>query len=559
MLQGSRAPSSLSAAYFGDSRCRSIWQWQLVIAFTIVTISAAIAALVPTRLVDWHFTVGTLAIILITVCSLTVSWHRVGRHGVLALPVLDAIAIGVIAGGETQVATFLWALPVAWVASYYSTGYLIGVLSMIGVLRIFNLFTLGLSAESVINMVILLITLTFVGLVTAVGAERNRSARRLLRAQTERLAHALQRMNDQKARTSRLLDSLDTGIARVGPRGVLDTSNAAFHRIFALPATAQLHPTPAVEYRTRRGAAVPADETTIARAARGELFQGEVVWLFGLDGQWRAVRASTKKIDHGMVTGDGLLLIVEDVTESLDPRAGEDATRRTISHELRNPLTAILGHIDLLLERPDLDAGMRAQLDVVEHAGSRMEQLIDQALTSRPRLGDDDVDFDLAAVAAASVRAFAPAADGAGVVLRSSLEEPLPLRGDAFRVRQVVDNVVGNAIKYAQRGGRVSVEGSRPHAGEVALIISDTGIGIAAEDLPRIFEREFRTALARERGIPGTGLGLSISRDIIVAGGGRFEVTSEVGQGTQVRIVLPLLTPCDADETTPRHAEEERA
>jgi signal transduction histidine kinase len=387
----------------------------------------------------------------------------------------------------------------------------------------------------------------------AVGSERNRSSRRLLRAQSDRLAHALGRVNEQKARNRRLLDSLDIGIARVGAGGLIEVSNDAFHTIFALDAAAQFHPTRAVEYRSRRGEPVPAGATAIARASRGELFADEIVWLFGLDGQWRAVKTSTKAIGHGLITGDGLLLVVEDVTASIDPQAGREATRRMISHELRNPLTAVLGHIDLIIERPDIDDGVREQLEVVERAGERMQQLINHALSVPTRNADEaGVDFDLADLARSSLEGFAPAADSAGVVVEAMLDEKLCVCGDAFRLRQVVDNIVGNAIKYAQRGGRVSVQGFRPSDGEVALSVSDTGIGISEEDIPRIFEREFRTQAARDSGIPGTGLGLSISRDIVLDQGGRFEVQSEIGQGTTVTVVLPAA----ARSATPDHSRE---
>ncbi len=543
MLRGSRASSSPALHYFGDTRCRSIWQWQLILAFTVVVIVVGVALLTPARLADARFALGVFAIIAISVVALAVPWHRIGATGVLVLPVLDSFAIALIAAGNTAAATFLWVFPVAWVASYYATGVLIGLLSMLGVLHLINLFALGLTVETTINVLILLITLGFVGVIMSVGTERNRSSRRLLSAQSDRLGHALQRVNDQGARNRRLLDSLDIGIARVGAGGLIEISNDAFHTIFALDAAARFHPSRAVEYRTRRGEPVPSDQTAIARASRGELFSDEIVWLFGLDGQWRAVKTSTKAIDYGMVTDDGLLLIVEDVTELADPRAGEDARRRTISHELRNPLTAILGHIDLLLERKDLVDSARTQLEVVEHAGSRMQQLIDDALAiSRERQDDAAVDFDLADIARASLEGFAPAADSAGVTLDVVLDETLCVRGDAFRLRQVVDNVVGNAIKYAQRGGHVSVWGSRPTDGEIALRVSDTGIGISKEDLPRIFDRDFRTELARERGIPGTGLGLSISRDIVAAEGGRLEVQSELGQGTEVTVVLTAVS-----------------
>jgi nitrogen-specific signal transduction histidine kinase len=540
MMTGSRARSSPVVRRFGDARCRSIWQWQLVIAFTVVTIGAGVALLTPTRFIDGRFSAGLALILVISVVSLGVPWHRIGVPGVLMLPLLDIVAISLMATGGVAIATFLWVFPVAWVGSYFSTAILIAVLGLITGIRLFNLVIAGITAETAMNVAVLLITLGFVGVIMSVGSQRNRSARRLLRTQSDRLTRALQRVNEQKARTNRLMNSLDLGMARVGANGLLEVSNETFRTLFALGSAAQQHPIRSVEYRARRGESIPSDRTTIARASRGEHFTDEVVWLFGLDGEWRAVKASTKAIDHGVVTGDGQLLVVEDVTESIDPSASENAKRRTISHELRNPLTAILGHVDLLLEREGLPAAVVEQLHVVERAGGRMQRLIDDALsTPAERADDSGVDFDLAEIARSSLEGFAPAAESSGVAMESGLDEPLRLCGDAFRVRQVVDNVIGNAIKYAQRGGRVSVNGFRPKSDEVALIIADTGIGISEEDLPRIFEREFRTELARARGVPGTGLGLSISREIVLAAGGRFEVESELGQGTRVTVVLP--------------------
>ncbi|PKI90859.1 hypothetical protein CW368_09355 [Actinomycetales bacterium SN12] len=548
MLRGS-ALSPPVPRYFGDSRCRSIWQWQLVIAFTTVATAVGVAALQPTRFGNWQFSVSIVLIIATTIATLSVPWHLLPRAAVFAVPAIDAAMIGLMVAGHTPAATFLWVFPVAWAATYFRTLTLVGMLSLIATIQLVMLLWDGVTITATMGIVISLLSLCFVGLIMRVGSARNRSSRRLLSAQSDRLAHALQRVQEQKARNLRVLDALDVGVARVGSGGVVEVASTAFRSLYALDSSSRLHPSRAVEYRARRGAAVPAAETMIARAGRGELFQDEIVWLFGVDGRWRALKASTKVIDPGD-SADGVLLLVEDVTESVDPRAGEVALRRSIAHELRNPLTAILGHADLLLERDGLDESTRRQLAVIDHAGSRMQQLIDQAL-SVPEAREDDCDrpFDLAEVATASVEGFTPAAEASGVAIEARLFEDLPLHGDAFRLRQVVDNVLGNAIKYAQRGGRVVVHGQREGAGQVRLLVSDNGIGISEEDLPRIFDRQFRTELARQRGIPGTGLGLSISRDIVAEQGGRFEVASELGQGTRVSILLPC--PDDARERTP--------
>lgn len=538
MLTGFRALPASPLRYFGDSRCRSIWQWQLVTALTIVAIGVGVAMLTPARFTDWHFSLGVALLMLVTVAALAVPWHRIGKSVVLVLPVLDALFIFLMAWDHATAIAFLWVFPIAWVGTYFSSAVLIGMLCLVAVLRTLNLLIAGITPDTTINAVMLMITLGFVGVIMAVGAQRNRSSRRLLSGQSDRLLQALQRVNDQKARNIRLLNSLDIGIARVSAAGLVEISNTAFRALLSL-GSAHLQLARPAEYRTRRGAPIPTDQTSIARAARGERIQGEIVWVFGLDGNWRAVRVFTRTIENSIVTGDGLLLILEDVTGEADPVAGENARRRTISHELRNPLTAILGHIDLLLERPDLPDGAYEQLAVVERAGARMRRLIDDALSSPGTRDDEAVEFDLAEIARASLEAFAPTADSSGITLDADLSDGLEVRGDAFRIRQVVDNIVGNAIKYVQRGGRVGVRGSRGD-GEVSLVIADNGIGISEQDLPRIFEREFRTRLAHERGIPGTGLGLSISREIVTTEGGRFEVESELGRGTAVTIVLPM-------------------
>ena len=532
--------SASSVRYYGDSRCRSIWQWQLVLAVTTVTIAAGVAFLTPVLFQDWRFSAGLVMIVVVTSICLGIPWHRVGASGVIVVPVLDAIAVGLLDSKANPLLAILWVFPVAWVASYYSPYALIGMLALVGGSSLLRLFADGAEPQDTINVVILLITLGFVGVIMLVGSSRSRASKRLLQAQSSRIGHALRRVTEQKSRNRQLLDSLDIGIARVKPGGVIEVSNHAFHTLYALDVSPAFRPTSAVEYRARRGAPIPLSETSIARAARGELFSDELIWLFGLDGQWRALKASTRVIEEDRHASDGLLLLIEDVSTQVDPRANQEQTRRTISHELRNPLTAILGHVDLLLERDDVSETMRRQLEVVERAGDRMERLIDEALVTTPHTAEHDaVEFDLADVAHASIEGFAPVAEAQGVSLKVSLDETLPLRGDAFRLRQVVDNVIGNAIKYAQRGGAVTILATHRDENEVALVVTDTGIGISAEDLPHIFEPEFRAQLARERGIPGTGLGLGISRAIVTEQGGRLDVTSELGQGTEVALVLP--------------------
>ena len=532
-----RTPADHSAA-LRSALARSVWQWQLVLACSVGVIATVIAMFVPETYEDPRFVVSLPLILGLTAVALAVPWHHTHRRLALVLPLVDILAIALMDVGSEHPIAFLWMLPIAWIATHFSARVLIFTLVFTATLMIGILCINGLSIDGAINVVVTMVGLGFVAITVAMGAMRNRASKHMLRMQAKRINSALDRVNDQRARNRRVLDSLDVGIARVGSEGVLEAANEAFHTIYSIDEP-HLHGSSVVEYRERRGEAIPWSENSINRAARGELFANELVWIFDRDGEWRVITTTTRKID-GSNAADGTLLLVEDVTETLDPPAVHDAAMRTISHELRNPLTAIIGHVDLLLDRSDLSDGARRQMEVVDRASGRLEEIIDRQLASAGPMHEDcDLAYDLARTAAASVEAFGPAAQAEGVTIDLRLDGPLDVMGDAFRMRQVVDNLLSNAIKYTLRGGSVTVRGSRPTPTHVALEFIDTGIGIAADDIPRIFEADFRTDLARQSGRPGTGLGLGISREIVQQQHGELTITSALGQGTTVTLALP--------------------
>ncbi|MGZ4107813.1 MAG: sensor histidine kinase, partial [Tumebacillaceae bacterium] len=130
-------------------------------------------------------------------------------------------------------------------------------------------------------------------------------------------------------------------------------------------------------------------------------------------------------------------------------------------------------------------------------------------------------------------------AETSGVTLCTQLpESPLMICADGDRIMQVLINLVGNAIVYTSSGGEVVVS-VEDRGEEAAILVRDTGIGIPAEDLPRLFERFYRVDKARARRSGGTGLGLAIVKHIVEGHGGYVEVESQVGQGSLFRVILP--------------------
>ncbi|MDN3311640.1 PAS domain-containing sensor histidine kinase [Microbacterium oryzae] len=521
-----------------DRRTRSVWRHQLIIAFSTVTVATVVALLEPTLFVTPTFGVGLTAIILWTVLAIALPWHLLPNGAVLALPILDILAIGLLSEARGDTLGLLWAFPVVWLASYYSVGWLVtGICLVAGSILAAGLASGSFSTDDALSLFTLVLTGAFIGITLRSGMGRTRAAARLMRRQSRQLDAALALARREEQRRTALLDTLQTGIAQVDQDGTLPATNAAYRRMYGIENLPILHPTRAVEYRERRGEAIPAEQTTVARAARGENFAGEQVWLFDRDGRWRLLEVSAR------YRLDGMILVAEDVTAQTEAKTERQSMARAVSHELRSPLTAVLGHADLLLERNDLPASAREQLSTIENAAERMERLIARILQDPGRdPADEHTVVDLAAIASASVSAFGPAALSSGVrVVRPTDDDSAVIVGDAFRLRQVVDNVVGNAVKYTPRGGTVTVEVSST-AEEVAVSVADTGIGIPEDELSHIFDQYFRASSARDAGIPGTGLGMGISREIVTEHGGVLELDSALGYGTTVTIRLPRTT-----------------
>jgi len=217
------------------------------------------------------------------------------------------------------------------------------------------------------------------------------------------------------------------------------------------------------------------------------------------------------------------------------------------SHELRTPLTSIAGYARMLKSwgLEDREAG-REGVDAILEESGRMRALVEDLLAVAR--GDDEgiplqlADGDLGAVAAEAVGAARAAAVGKVVIQHVPPKEPVEAVFDEARIRRTADILLDNAVKYTPQGGVVTVGVGRED-GLLQLRVSDTGTGIPAEDLPRVFERFYRADPARSEG--GSGLGLSIARQIARAHGGEIEAASRPGRGSTFVLSLPENGPDD--------------
>jgi signal transduction histidine kinase len=218
----------------------------------------------------------------------------------------------------------------------------------------------------------------------------------------------------------------------------------------------------------------------------------------------------------------------------------KDELISVVSHDLRTPLTSIMGYLELALAAETGPQEARRFLEVVQRNTGRLHRLVEDLLfVSRVQAGKDALNVgvvDIAEIARATVVAALPAADTGGVALECRLACNDETLGDEHRIAEVIENLLSNALKFTPPGGAVDVWVGR--LGQSLVVrVSDTGVGIPPEDLRHLFDRFFRAA--GTDGVPGAGLGLSIVKAIVEAHGGHVGVQSQVGAGTTFEVRFP--------------------
>ena len=310
-------------------------------------------------------------------------------------------------------------------------------------------------------------------------------------------------------------------------------TNQTFRKLFDAPEVSMA--TPLLEIVRD-----PTLDQLLTDAFRG---RGPVRCELTLDGSQIELHAVATKNEAGEITG--ALVLFHDITELKKI----DQVRRdfvaNVSHELRTPLSILRGYIETLLDTPKTPREELTRiLRVMERHSDRLELLVEDLLTlaqlesSNPdiQMGMIDLSSFLQEVVRDWEKKLAKKQLKIVVDLRSELS---PISADRTRMQEALYNLIDNAVKYSREHGQIRL-GARQRDGEIELAVSDEGIGIAKEDLPRIFERFYRADKARSPdNVRGTGLGLAIVKHIAQLHGGRVEANSEIDKGTTIRMILP--------------------
>lgn len=361
-----------------------------------------------------------------------------------------------------------------------------------------------------------------------------------------RMDREIRMLSGERNRSSAILRSMVEGVAVIDAEERLVFYNRAFSEILSVDA-AGAEGRPLIEV-VRNSELL----SLIRRALRGdEGLQTDITMGITQTQSFSITAAPVKALDVS-ASGrapegkpSGAVVVLHDVTELRRLERVRQDFVANVSHEFKTPLTAIQGFAETLLAGAlDDPENNRRFLEIIRNHATRLARLTNDLLKlARIEAGKLELEFSsvgLLELIEACTETTLLKANRKEITLEITVPPQLPaVRGDAALLRDVLQNLLDNAIQYTPARGHISVAASAT-AREAVITVSDTGIGIPLADSERIFERFYRVDAARSREAGGTGLGLSIAKHIVEAHGGKLWVESTVGQGSKFSFSLPL-------------------
>lgn len=349
-----------------------------------------------------------------------------------------------------------------------------------------------------------------------------------------------QRALEDELNTQAILGAMRDGLAVLDASGRVRILNQALRQLFAL-----------AEEGAGRNVIETFRDPLVADLVTRTLRTGEAGNAsINVRGSWtnedRRVAVTSLPIQGERDERSGAVVLFHDVTQLQQLEQIRREFVSNVSHELRTPLSIFRGYLETLLDEPDLTPNERERiLRVLQKHSSRLQSLVEDLLTlarlETPNLRLQIAPLSLAEFLPHCVKEWDKIAMAKQLKIVAQIETDLPaIPADEARLGGVIYNLLDNAVKYSTSGGTICVAAARHGMDEIELTVRDEGTGIAAADLPRIFERFYRADKARSRDVGGTGLGLAIVKHIAQLHGGSVEAESEIGRGTTVRMILPL-------------------
>ena len=346
-----------------------------------------------------------------------------------------------------------------------------------------------------------------------------------LRAMHQQLDQRFADLVREREETTTLIETMADGVVAADDRGTIVMLNGAARRLLGYGPDDPF-PAPTALFHDKA-----------ARDLVGAVLAGGDAEPRELEGGGRTLLVSGRALPNG-----GALLVIRDVTELRRLEAARRDFVANVSHELKTPLTSIAGYAETLATEATAATQTERFARTILNNARRMQQLVDDLLdlsrieSGRWQPGPERV--DMRELAGEVWAAFADRARERRIEFTAAAGDVHHVTADPDALRQVLTNLLDNALRHTPPGGRISVA-VEPSPGGVTVAVTDTGSGIAPEHLPRIFERFYRADPGRSREEGGTGLGLAIVKHLVEAHGGHVEARSTLGHGTTIRMFFP--------------------
>jgi signal transduction histidine kinase len=481
----------------------------------------------------------------LTVISALVPWDRISRRWGTLMPFANIVVIVLYREAAPGIgAGLLLVLPIIWIARTFGREATIaGTAGAIGFMWLMRAVRgTPLSVSDFSGIVVLPVVLVFVAAAIYIASRRATAQAALVRQHVAMVQSTLEKASRQEEVLNEVLNAVEFGVVAFDRFGIVTLVNRKQRQSladFGTPTDAVVH---SLVYHSDGVTPYTAEDRPLARALSGQAFDNLIIWV-GEPGGRRAAQAVSSRILHDAEGQyDGGVIALTDITAELEAIRARDDLIGSVTHELRSPLTSILGYLDLAREDEAMSGETRKMLEVAYANSERLlvlvTDLLKAASDSDKQLTMSFVPSDLAAIARDAVEGHQLMAAEREVDLAFVGDDIARANVDPVRMRQVFDNLITNAIKYNLEWGSVTVEVKVNEQGAI-VAVRDTGQGIPEVDLPRIFDRFYRTSSAKTSATVGTGLGLSITREIVHRHGGSLEVSSELGIGTTFRVTVP--------------------
>ncbi|TQK19393.1 PAS domain-containing protein [Microbacterium sp. SLBN-154] len=513
----------------------------LVLAVAIAVLATDLVGSMPV------FFAGVIGIFILTGLALVVPWDRMSSWWLMAIPLADIVAVGVIRSAAPALGTgLLFIFPVMWLATGFG---LAGLISGVVTASVTYWITvaIGPPTGALLSTILLPVVLVAVGLTSFVAARRAAAQRMLLDKQAALLRQSAERARRQEQLVTEVLDAVDFGIIRIDETGAITVTNDAHARLQQVLADVEAEDQ-LEAYRMDRTTRLPREELPLERARRGAVFQDERVWFGSPGGLQRALSFTARRLRDSDGRDAGAVVVSRDVTVEMLAARARDEVISSVSHELRTPLTSILGYIELAIDDPETPSRIRSNLQIADRNAEQLLELVSDVLTASAA-ADDRVELvmqpevvEVSEVIRAAVESLVLRAGERGVTIDTTRLRPAHAYVDPRRLAQVIDNLLSNAVKYNREGGRVSLQ-SATTGRWTAIVIEDSGVGMTEDDVEALFQRYYRGVAVRSSPVSGTGLGLAISRDIVRGHGGDITVSSVLGVGSTFTVTLPATRP----------------